>query len=132
MRSCFAAAVAALALSSVAAPVLAEDASGHWKVVGHIADKNFTLDCKFQQAGQALSGVCVDGPTGDKNIKGGRGHPLIKGHVSGDQISWTYVSSYSFLKFNVDYTGVTKGEHASGQLAAAGKTGTFTADHLGS
>ncbi len=132
MRSCFAAALAALALSSVAAPALAEDASGHWKVAGHVAGKNFTLDCEFQQTGQTLSGACVDGPTGDKDIKGGRAHPLIKGHVSGDQISWTYVSSYSFFKFNVDYTGVTKGAHASGQLAAAGKTGTFTADHLGS
>lgn len=131
MKVRFAAAVI-LALTAVAAPALAQDASGHWKVAGHVAGRDFTLDCKFQQSGAALSGVCVDGPTGDKTIKGGREHPLIKGHVNGDQISWTYVSSYSFLKFNVDYTGVTKGERASGQLAAAGKTGTFTADRLGS
>lgn len=132
MRTRFVAAVATLALAGFAAPALAGDASGHWKVSGHVAGKDFTLDCKFQQADQNLTGVCVDGPTGDKDIKGGRAHPLIKGHVSGDQISWTYVSSYSLFKFNVDYTGVTKGAHASGQLAAAGKTGTFTADHLGS
>lgn len=132
MRTCFTAALAALTVAGFAAPALAEDPSGHWKVAGHIDGKDFTLDCKFQLAGQNLSGACVDGPTGDKNIKGGRSHPLIKGHANGDQISWMYVSTYSIFKFNVDYTGAIKGQHASGQLSAAGKTGTFTADHLGS
>jgi hypothetical protein len=125
-------AFAALAILSLAAPAMAEDSSGRWKVAGNVAGRDFTLDCKFQQQGEHLTGVCVDGPTGDKAIKGGRAHPLIKGRVLGDQISWTYVSSYSIFKFNVDYTGVRKGEHATGAIAAAGKTGAFTADHVGS
>ena len=113
-------------------PAFADDDSGHWKIVGHFAGHDFTLDCTFKQAGQNLTGVCVDGPTGDKDIKGGGAHPLIKGQVNGDHISWTYVSHKSFFKFNVDYSGVTKGDHASGAIAAVGQTGAFTADHLGS
>ena len=131
MRTVLTAATMLLTLGA-AASAAADDNSGHWKVAGHVDGKDFTLDCKFLQSGQNLTGVCVDGPTGDKTIKGGRAHPLIKGQVNGDHISWTYVSSFSFFKFNVDYAGVTKGDHASGQLAAAGKSGTFTADHLGS
>src|ERR1700739_4464293 len=93
-------ATAAMLLSLGAAmPAFADDASGRWKVAGHVDGKDFTLDCKFQQTGQTLTGVCVDGPTGDKTIKGGRAHPLIKGQVNGDHISWTYVSSFSFFKF---------------------------------
>ncbi len=132
MKTVLTAAAAMLALAAAAGPAAADDASGRWKVAGHMDGKDFTLDCKFQQAGQALTGVCVDGPTGDAKIKGGRAHPLTKGRVTGDQISWTYVSSYSFLNFNVDYSGVRKGEHASGEFSAVGKKGAFTADHLGS
>jgi hypothetical protein len=128
----YAAAAAILAALTTAGAAAADDNSGRWKVAGNVDGHDFTLDCKFQQQGEALTGVCVDGPTGDKTIKGGRAHPLIKGRVLGDQISWTYVSSYAFFKFTVDYSGVRKGDKASGKIAAAGKTGAFTAEHLGS
>ena len=61
------------ALLAAAAPAAAADAvSGHWAVSGHDAGHDFTLACVFAQAGQNLSGECVDGPTGDSKIKGGR------------------------------------------------------------
>jgi hypothetical protein len=111
-----------------ASPALAEDAvSGHWLVTGRVAGKEFTLDCNFQQAGQGLSGICVDGPTGNTTVKGGRAHPLTKGHVSGDQIAWTYQSSFLFTKFDASYAGVHSGDHMSGQISALGKTGDFRA-----
>jgi len=131
MRTYFATAVTLLLLSS-ALPAWAEDDSGHWKVFGHDAGYDFTLDCKFQQSGQNLTGACVDGPTGSKTVAGGRAHPLIRGQVSGDSISWTYVTNKGFFKSDVDYSGVTKGDHASGRVKAFGTTGTFTADRLGS
>ncbi len=72
MRIHIAAAAMLLALGA-AMPAFADDDSGHWKIVGHVAGRDFTLDCTFKQAGQNLTGVCVDGPTGDK---AGR-HPTI-------------------------------------------------------
>ena len=121
----------ALLIALAAGPsASADDASGRWAVSGHVAGKDFTLDCKFAQAAQRLSGACVDGPTGDKKIKGGRSHALTKGAVSGNKITFSYQSSVGILPFGVDYTGVREGEHMSGQLSALGKTGTFTANRL--
>ena len=114
-----------------AGPALAEDAAGRWAVAGNVDGKNFTLDCKFAQAGQGLSGACIDGPTGDAKIKGGESHPLLKGHAAGEEVSWTYESHFSFIKFKVNYTGARKGDHMSGTIAAAGKTGTFTGNRVG-
>jgi hypothetical protein len=117
----------------VALPVAAEDAvSGHWLINGRVGGRDFTLDCRFQQVGQGLSGVCVDGPTGSSTVKGGRAHPLTKGHVEGDQIGWTYQSSFLFTKFDADHAGVHNGDHMSGRISALGKTGAFTASRSGS
>lgn len=119
-----------LASLAIATSAAADDAAGRWAVTGHVAGKDFTLDCRFAQAAQRLSGACVDGPTGDKKIKGGRSHALTKGTVNGTTITWSYRSSVGILPFGVDYDGVRRGDHMSGQLTALGKTGTFTADRM--
>lgn len=122
---------AALLVSlAAAAPATADDTSGRWAVLGRVDGRGFTLDCKFVQAAQTLTGACVDGPTGDKKIKGGRNHPLTKGAVSADKVAWTYQSSYGILPFAVDYNGVRQGDHMSGELKALGKVGTFTANRI--
>src|SRR5437763_12570133 len=82
MKYGLAAICAGLALASLAAPAMAEDASGKWKVAGSVSGVSFTLDCKFQQTNQALSGVCVDTGISDKSIKIGRVRTLTKGGVS--------------------------------------------------
>ena len=129
MRRLLIAAAAASVISvAAAAPAAAEDAAGRWAVTGHVAGKDFTLDCRFAQAVQRLSGACVDGPTGDNKIKGGRSHALTKGSVTGNKVAFTYQSSVGILPFDVNYTGVRDGEHMTGQLSALGKTGTFTAN----
>jgi len=122
---------AALLISLAASPsATADDITGRWAVVGHVAGKDFTLDCRFAQAAQRLSGACVDGPTGDAKIKGGRSHALTKGAVNGSKVTWTYRSSVGILPFGVDYDGIRQGDHMSGQLSALGKTGTFTANRV--
>jgi hypothetical protein len=114
----------------VAAPARAEGAGGRWAVAGSVEGKNFTLDCRFVQAGQNLSGACIDGPTGDAKVEGGRSHALLEGQVAGTAVTWTYQSSYLFLEFNCKYAGVLEGDHMTGTIAAAGKTGTFTAHRV--
>ena len=125
-----ASAAALLIFLALAAPAAAEDAAGRWALTGHVAGRDFTLDCHFAQVAQKLSGACVDGPTGDKKIKGGRSHPLTKGAVNGNKIAFSYQSSVGILPFGVDYDGVRQGDHMSGQLSALGKTGTFTANRI--
>jgi hypothetical protein len=122
-------AVPFLAILAVAGPAAAEGtASGRWLVAGHVADKDFTLDCTFQQAGAGLTGVCVDGDTHDARVKGGRAHPLIKGEAVGERIAFTYESSYGLLHFKVDYAGTRDGDHMRGAINTLGKTGTFTGE----
>lgn len=132
MRDRVAMAVALAGVASLAAalPAAAEEASGHWAVSGHVAGRDFTLDCRFAQAAQRLSGACVDGPTGDAKVKGGRSHALTKGLVNGNKVTFTYQSSYGIIPFGVDYDGVREGDRMSGQLTALGKSGIFTANRL--
>ena len=111
-------------------PALADDTGGRWAVEGNVDGKNFTLDCRFEQVGQSLSGTCTDGPTGDAKVEGGRSHALLEGRAVGEGVNWTYESSYLFIKFNVQYAGVREGAHMSGTVSAAGKTGTFIANRV--
>jgi hypothetical protein len=129
MKSILAVLVSMVALCLVD-PAMAEDAGGRWAVAGNVEGKNFTLDCRFTQAGENLSGQCTDGPTGDAKVEGGRSHALLEGRVVGDDVTWTYKSSYLFIEFNVKYAGVRAGEHMSGTISAAGKTGTFIANRV--
>ena len=132
IKRCSRATYAALALASLASPAMAEDASGRWRVAGSVSGVSFTLDCKFQQTNQALSGVCVDTGISDKTIKVGRARTLTKGAVTGEAISWTYKSNKGPFVFDVNYSGVRKGDHAAGKIDVVGRTGTFTADHVAS
>jgi len=70
------AAAALLATLCVVCPAGAKDGLGHWIARGRVAGIAFTLNCKFEQAGQNLGGVCIDGSTSDPKIKGGRRHVL--------------------------------------------------------
>jgi hypothetical protein len=124
----FAAGAAALLVGLAgAATAAADDASGHWAVAGRAGGHDFTLKCTFAQAGEALSGACVDGPTGDAKVKGGRSHALTKGSVVGNKVSFTYHSSYGIIPLTVDYTGVRQDDRMSGQITSPA-AGTFTAD----
>lgn len=125
--------VATPLILGAAGPAAADDtAAGHWLVTGHVGGKDFTLDCRFQQAGASLSGVCVDGDTHDARVKGGRAHTLTRSRLSGDQVAWTYRSSYGLIHFDATYAGVRKGDHISGQVSAVGASGPFTAVRAGS
>lgn len=126
------AAIVPLFVLGLAGSASAEDAAGHWMVTGHVGGKDFTLDCRFQQAGQGLTGACVDGDTHDARVKGGRSHNLTKSHVAGDQVAFTYKSSFGLISFDANYTGVIKGDHMSGQVSALGASGPFTAVRSGS
>lgn len=128
-----AAVVCGLAGLAAASPsAAAESAAGHWAIEGKVGDKTFTLDCRFSQAGQAVSGACVDGDTHDSRVKGGRSHTLTKGSVEGDRIAFTYKSSFLFTRFDAVYTGVLQGDRMTGGLAALGAKGTFTGQRVGS
>jgi hypothetical protein len=125
-----AAATALLVFLSLAAPAAADDASGRWALAGRAGGRDFTLNCAFAQAGQALSGACVDGPTGDAKVKGGRSHTLTRGAVNGSKVSFTYKTSYGIIPLAVDYAGVRQGDHMSGQITSPA-AGTFTANRTG-
>jgi hypothetical protein len=121
------------AATALAGPAAAQNAAaGHWAVEGKVGDKAFTLDCHFTQTGQALAGACVDGDTHDARVKGGRSHTLTKGSLVGDQIAFTYQSSFLFTKFDAVYTGVLHGDSMSGALTALGAKGTFSGHRAGS
>jgi hypothetical protein len=114
-------------LAAAPADAAQEGATGRWTVSGRVAGFAFTLACDFQQVGQILSGVCADTATSDPKVKAGRRHVLSRGHVDGDQVSWTYPSSFLFSRFDVDYVGARAGDRMTGQITVQGRTGTFTA-----
>ncbi len=124
--------IAPLTLVLSAPPALAQDtAAGHWLLAGKVGGTDFTLDCRFQQAGATVSGVCVDGETHDARVKGGRAHTLTKGRLVGDRISFAYQTSKGIFPFEADYAGVLKGDHMSGKASALTFSGVFTADRQG-
>ena len=117
-----------LAFLAAATAASAQDgATGHWIVTGRVAGFAFTLSCDFQQAGQALTGVCADTATSDAKVKAGRRHVLTRGHADGDTVTWTYGSSFLFSHFDVDYSGVLNGDRMAGQITVQDRTGAFTA-----
>jgi hypothetical protein len=109
----------------------ADSLAGRWEVSGRIASFAFRVACDFQQSGEVLSGVCIDQSTSDARVKSGRRHILSQGKVDGDQVSWSYPSSFLFSHFSADYAGVRRGDHITGQISAQGRTGPFTADRAG-
>ena len=122
----------ALAAVLAATPAAAQaGAAGRWVVSGKVSGFAFTLNCRFEQAGDALTGACVDGATSDARVKGGKRHDLTRGKVTGDHLSFSYQSSFMLSHFNVDYAGVLQGDRMSGTILANGAAGAFTATRSG-
>ena len=122
--------MAAGALATLAASTAhAQDqgAAGHWRVDGKVSSFAFGLNCTFAQAGERLTGECVDASTSDPTIKGGRRHPLTAGSVMADKVGFTYGSSFLLTKFDVVFNGVRAGDRMSGGIDVQGRKGTFTA-----
>jgi hypothetical protein len=131
MNSRLAAAAMLAATATPPAAMAQGGAAGDWAVSGKVASLAFTLDCRFTQAGTALTGACVDGSTSDPKVKGGRSHPLTSGQVDGDHIRWTYQSSFLLTRFTVTYSGVRHGDAITGDIDAQGHKGAFTAHRAG-
>jgi hypothetical protein len=114
-------AIIALGLALIAAPALAADVAGLWRVDGDVDHKTFTLYCTLRQAGQTVAGVCHDDtPTG-------KPHPLITGSLKGDRLDFTYRSNFLVTHFDAIFSGTVTGDHVQGQASAAGRKGTFVA-----
>jgi hypothetical protein len=123
---------ALLAATAISTAAMAQaGAAGDWAVSGKVSSLAFTLDCRFSQAGQTLTGACVDGSTSDPKVKGGRSHPLTSGQVDGDKVRWTYQSSFLLTHFTVSYDGVRHGDVITGSIDAQGHKGAFTAHRAG-
>ena len=115
-----------------ATPAMAQEgAAGRWVVSGKVGPFAFTLNCRFEEVGGALSGACVDGAVSDPRVKGGKRHELTRGRVAGDKVSFSYESSFMLSRFNVDYAGVLQGDRMTGTIQANGQSGAFTATRGG-
>ena len=114
-------AIIALATVLSASSALAADdpVSGTWKLHGKVSAFAFDLTCDFKRDGQAIGGTCYDGGTN-------KPHPLTRGAIAGDRISWTYQSSYLLNKFDASYTGLLSGASIKGEVIAPGYRGNFT------
>lgn len=108
-----------------AAPAMA-DAGGAWHVTGEISGNKFALDCKFTAQGTELAGECTGAPDGNPKYVG-KIYKLAKGSATGDQVSWSYPTSYMFMSFNVNYIGTLSGDRIAGTVDAAGRSGEFSA-----
>lgn len=119
MRSTLLGLAAALML---AAPALAADdlVSGSWAVKAKVERFAFTLTCDLTRSGAAVGGTCYDGGTR-------KPHPLTRGRVDGDRISWSYQSSFLGKPFTASYEATLSGDRMTGVVAANGYTGPFTA-----
>ncbi len=119
MRLIAAALITALSATSALA---ADDAvTGAWKLHGKVSAFSFDLRCDFKRDGQAIGGTCYDAGTN-------KPHPLTRGAVVGDRISWSYQSNYLFNKFDAAYSGLLSGTSIKGEVTAPGYRGSFTAE----
>lgn len=117
----------ACAASLIALPASAADLTGLWKLTAKVETFGFTLNCKFAQAGEKLTGVCTDMATNDPQHKPQGSHVLTSGEVSGDKVRFTYKTHFLLIPFTCSYSGVVTGDEFSGEAAAPGHKGTFTA-----
>ena len=114
--------LAAVMLVSGGPTAAAEDPlTGAWAVQGKVSAFHFDLICRFEQRAGAIGGVCYDAGSG-------KPHPLIRGALSGNHVSWTYQSSYLFKTFDATYSGTLAGASIKGDLAVPGYTGQFSAE----
>ena len=121
MRSAAIAFIGVVVLS--ASPALAGDVAvdGGWTVHGKVGAFGFDLMCRFERRGDGLGGICYDGGTR-------KPHPLTRGSIVGDHISWTYQSSYLLNKFDANYSGLISGTAIKGEITVPGRAGTFSAE----
>ncbi len=115
-----------ICMGALASPAAAE-VSGPWHVAGKIGASVFTLNCVFKPDGAHLGGVCTEASSNDPKVKSGRAHPLTAGGVTGDQVSWTYRTSFLLATFNVTFEGTQAGDRMSGAITVMGRKGDFTA-----
>jgi len=113
----------ALAVLALATPTFAADdaVTGAWRVHGKVSAFAFDLTCRFEQKGHSLGGTCYDGGTN-------KPHPLTRGEVAGDHVSWTYQSSYLLNKFDASYSGTMSNGSIMGGITVPGHQGNFTAE----
>jgi len=90
--------------------------AGAWRINGSISGRTFALDCRLESAG----GVCVD--TSER----GRSHPLTSLAVTGANAQWSFTTKVMIAKIAMRFSGRIDGRQISGQVTAAGRTGTFT------
>jgi hypothetical protein len=123
MKFFLASLVSALLLASPAAAQVA----GNWHVNGKIDDNAFVLDCRFDATDSGFGGVCVEAPGGSSGTHPGKQHILTKGSVSGNQIGWSYPTSFIFMSFSVNFAGTLSDDGITGTVTASGHSGPFTA-----
>jgi hypothetical protein len=106
----------------LATPALGADdpVAGTWSLKARVDGIGFTLTCDFARTGNALTGTCYDGGTR-------KPHALTRGQVAGDQVSWSYMSSFLGKPFSANYAGKLVGATLTGAVVANGHSGTFTA-----
>ena len=88
-----------------------------WRVNGAISGRIFTLNCVLEES----TGVCTDASPG------GHSHPLASLSGSGNRLAWSFKTRVAFLTVTLAFAGLVAGEHMSGTMTAAGRSGTFTA-----
>jgi hypothetical protein len=100
---------------------------GAWQVNGNVSDTAFILDCTFEPNGAEFGGTCVEEASGDPKVHAGKNHTLTAGTAAGDQVNWTYKSSFLFTTFDVSFSGTLDKDRIAGTVTAAGRKGAFTA-----
>ena len=119
-----------LAAVMVALPASAADMSGMWKLTAKVETFGFVLHCKFDQAGEKLTGVCTDMATNDPQHRPQGSHVLTSGVVQGDKVRFSYRTHFLLIPFTCSYSGVVTGDSFSGEAEAPGHKGVFTAVRL--
>jgi hypothetical protein len=110
------------AVLMLATPALAAEdpVSGSWAVKAKVERFDFTLTCDLTRSGAVISGTCYDGGTR-------KPHPLTRGRIDGDRVSWSYQSSFLGKPFSANYDAVLSGDRMTGVVMANGYKGPFTA-----
>lgn len=108
-----------------AAPASAEGVD-LWRVSGKVAGVAFVMDCRFEPPAAQFGGACTEVSRSNGGGQAGAVHKLTRGAVTGNQISWTYQTSFLISRFDVTFTGLLDGGHMAGAVDAAGRKGDFT------
>lgn len=97
-----------------AAPALATDLSGTWKITGMVGPV-----CTLVQKGDALSGSC----------RGNAGEGAITGTVSGESVQWrwTRVTPSTGISTNLDFSAKLTSPGMTGNIIMGPRKGVFSA-----